>query len=336
MISVIIPTYNSRAYLEKCLEALNQQRLPRDAFEVIVVDDGSTDDTKSLQEQFPIRYVFQRNQGPAAARNTGLRNANGDVVLYIDADCIATPHLLSTVQDAFREPDIMGLKGFYRTKQQELIARFAQLEYEYKYLKIARYRYIDFVDTYAAAYRRDLLLREGGFDARFPVASGEDIDLSYRLSSRGYKMIACQDMIVFHHHPDTLKKYLKRKYKVGFWRALLYKNHAEKIFSDSHTPFSVKFQVCALMAIVVCLVLSLFYSLLLWGAVALAALYFLSMLPFVSFCLLRDWRVGARTIPMVFLRDVMLAAGLAAGVVSTIMHREFSWARTVSQEALPK
>lgn len=322
MISVVIPSYNSRAFLEKCLVALSEQSAPSDAFEVIVVDDGSTDDTKSLQQQFAIRYVHQENQGPAAARNTGFHHAKGDIVLYIDADCIATPHLVATVQDAFRAKDVVGLKGFYRTQQKEIMARFAQLEYEYKYLKIARYTYIDFVDTYAAAYRRDLLMREGGFDARFRVASGEDIDLSYRLSSRGYKMIACQDMVVFHHHPDTLKKYIKRKYKVGFWRTLLYKNHTQKIFSDSHTPFSVKFQVVALMAIAILLITAAFNSVLLFSAVTLGVLYLLSTLPFVFFCFLRDAKVGTLALPLIFLRDIALAVGLVGGVVSSLIRRE--------------
>lgn len=109
--SIIIPTYNRRPILEKCLTALEQQPLPAntavDGYEVVVVDDGSTDGTVAWLQQtaaFPhVRLVEQDHQGPAAARNLGIASAKGDTIIFIDSDLVVTPDFLRAHSETLQQ-----------------------------------------------------------------------------------------------------------------------------------------------------------------------------------------------------------------------------------------
>lgn len=107
----------------------------------------------------------------------------------------------------FENKDIVGVQGRYKTKQSEIVAKFAQYEIEERYERMRRSRYIDFIGSYSAAYKRGVFLSEGGFDESYPIASGEDPDLSFRLASKGYKMVLNNRALVYHHHPDSLYTY---------------------------------------------------------------------------------------------------------------------------------
>ncbi|MFQ5576479.1 MAG: glycosyltransferase, partial [Anaerolineae bacterium] len=146
MISVIVPAYNAAPTLVACLQALNTQTVPRDAYEIIVVDDGSTDDTAAVARRRGARVVTQANAGPAAARNRGVKLAAGDPLLFTDADCIPAPDWIARLSAPFDDPAVAGAKGVYRTGQPELTARFVQLEYEGKYDRLRQQAQIDFID----------------------------------------------------------------------------------------------------------------------------------------------------------------------------------------------
>ena len=113
------------------------------------------------------------------------------------------PNWLDAMLAPFKDPGVVGAKGIYRTRQKSLAARFVQIEYEDKYRLMAGLASIDFIDTYSAAFRRDRFLEMNGYDTSFPVACAEDIELSYRMSARGWKMKFVPAAIVYHTHPDT-------------------------------------------------------------------------------------------------------------------------------------
>ncbi|MFQ5886888.1 MAG: glycosyltransferase, partial [Anaerolineae bacterium] len=185
--SVIVPAHNAAKTIEECLEALHRQSLPGGDYEVIVVDDGSSDSTREKVAEYGAKLLTQDHQGPAVARNLGVAQAQGEIVLFTDADCVPTSDWIETMLTPFRDDQIVGTKGIYRTHQKELVARFVQLEYEDKYDLMRKERYIDFVDTYSAAYRKEVFNNNEGFDPAFPRASGEDTEFSYRLAERGHK-----------------------------------------------------------------------------------------------------------------------------------------------------
>jgi cellulose synthase/poly-beta-1,6-N-acetylglucosamine synthase-like glycosyltransferase len=109
---------------------------------------------------------------------------------------------------------------------------------------------IDFIDTYSAAFRRDRFLQTGGYDTSFPVACAEDVELSYRMSARGWKMKFAAAAVVYHTHPDRFWSYLKKKYKFAYWRVLAVRKNPAKCVKDSHTPQTMKMQLLLAPALV--------------------------------------------------------------------------------------
>ncbi|MEA3348565.1 MAG: glycosyltransferase, partial [Pseudomonadota bacterium] len=209
--SIIVPAYNEARRLKSCLEALQKQTINRNNYEIIVVDDGSTDATASLALSLGVSCISQTNAGPATARNRGVEAAKGAIILFTDADCIATGNWLEEMVQPFNDASVKGVKGAYRSRQKELAARFAQAEFMDRYELLKRQPSIDMVDTHAAAFRRRTFIEMGGFDESFPVANNEDTDFSYRLSSAGKQLLFNPDAIVYHSHPKTLGHYLKIK-----------------------------------------------------------------------------------------------------------------------------
>lgn len=241
-VSVIVPAYNAACTLPATLRALAAQTYPPERYEVIVVDDGSTDDTSALAMAHGARVLRQPHQSPAAARNAGACVARGEVLLFTDADCEPAEDWIAALVAAL-EPGVAGAKGVYQTRQRAVLPRFVQAEFEDKYARLAKHTWIDFVDTYSAAYRRIDFEAEGGFDPTFPTASAEDIELSFRMAAHGRRLRFVPGAVVYHQHPTTLYAYLRRKAVYGFWRGYVYRRHPGKVLRDSYTPRAVRLQI---------------------------------------------------------------------------------------------
>jgi lipopolysaccharide/colanic/teichoic acid biosynthesis glycosyltransferase/GT2 family glycosyltransferase len=313
MISVIIPAYNAEETLGACLEALESQTLPRNRYEIMVVDDGSTDGTADVAGSYGVRMIRQANAGPAAARNRGAYEARGELLLFTDADCAPARDWIERMADAFAEPEVVGAKGTYRTHQGALVARFVQLEYEKKYARMRHRDQIDFVDTYSAGYRRDVFLANDGFEARFSTSSVEDQEFSFRLARKGYRLVFLPEAVVFHVHDATASEYWRRKFNIGYWKALLLRWHPERAVRDSHTPQVLKVQI--LLAGLLCLstLVAVLWRQALLGSAALLALFLLSTVPFVVRALRRDVPVASVAPLLLLVRSLALGLGLVAG-----------------------
>ena len=313
-VSVIVPAYNAAATLEQCLVALCAQDFPRDKFEIIVVDDGSTDATAEIVARFPsARLICGEHRGAAAARNRGAREAHGDLLLFTDADCEPTQHWIETLCAAFADAHVVGAKGTYRTRQRELVARFVQLEYEEKYARMRRARAIDFIDTYSAAYRRDIFLANGGFDESFPSASVEDQEFSFRLAEQGHTMVFAPDAVVYHRHVTTLEAYARRKFRIGYWKVRVHRRHPGKLLQDTHTPPTLKIQMGLFLAMVAAVVAALLAPALWVLADALEIAFFVSAIPLIVFIARRDAPVAVVAPLLILLRAAALGMGWMAG-----------------------
>lgn len=311
-ISVIVPAYNAAALLPACLAALGAQSRPPD--EVIVVDDGSTDGTAEAAKPYRARLLKISHGGPAAARNRGAVAATGEILLFTDADCAPAPDWVAQMEGVFADREVAGARGVYLTRQRGLVPRFVQQEYQDKYDRLRPLAPIDFIDTYSAAYRRNIFLDNGGFETAFPAPSVEDQEFSFRLFQKGYRLVFAPRAAVYHQHDASAWEYVRRKFNIGYWKAFLLRWHPEKTLADSHTPLSQRLQIGLLGALGLCLAAGLGFHRLLWGAAALGALFFLSALPFLLKLLGRDWPAAVVAPAMLVCRAGALGAGLALGL----------------------
>lgn len=313
--SVIIAAYNAARDLPACLSALDQQTLPRDEYEVIVVDDGSSDNTASVAEAAGARVLRLPHGGPAAARNAGAAIARAPIVVFTDADCEPVIDFLEHMLEVFAAPVVSGVRGVYRTQQKGLVARFIQLEYEERYQRIARYETahggINALDTSYCAYRRQVFLDEGGFDTRFLGAAGEDHELSFRLARAGYIFRLNQQAAVYHHHVASWRAYARRKFRIGYWKAFLTRQHPDYALADSHTTQSLKVQIGLVGLLLLALPVWLFWPAAGWAILALILTFLLSTLPFLGLVAQRDPAVLSVALPLLIVRA--LASGLGFG-----------------------
>ncbi len=318
--SVIVPAYQAADVIGACVSALTRQTLDRSRYEIIIVDDGSTDRTGAVaREAGADRVLRVPHGGPAAARNAGIEAAQGEIVLFTDADCEPADDWIARMTAPLIDPQIMGVKGTYRTRQSSLIARLVQLEFEIRYARMAELECIDFIDTYAAAYRRALLVEHGGFDTAFPIPSAEDVDLSFRLARAGHRLVFAPDAWVWHRHPATLRRYLARKARFGYWRALLYVRYPDKISGDAHTDPALKPQF-ALVALLGLAALAGLLWPLVWIAVALLLALFLgTTLSFVRWAWRRDRAVAVIWPGVTLLRVAVQGLGLALGLLRQVV-----------------
>jgi len=175
-ISVIVPVCNGRQTIVSCLESLLAQEYPQDRYEIIIVDNNSSDGTVEIVKTYPVQLLVERKQSAHAARNTGIQHAGGELIAFTDADCIAESRWLSELVRPFVEEDTVGVAG--------RIAPFPSRSLVAEFLSCTM-RHINFdtdeplaVPTGNVAYRRQALLDIGLLDDSIEVA---DVDLSWRI-----------------------------------------------------------------------------------------------------------------------------------------------------------
>jgi GT2 family glycosyltransferase len=213
-----MPTYNRGAVLGQCLQALadacNEPIVEH--IEVIVVDDGSTDDSwkqvAELSESFPVslRYLRQENQGPASARDLGAREAHGDILWFIGDDIFIQPETVFTHLDIHRRApndQIIGVLGPVMWHPSLTITPFMRWweRYRFKY-PAPDVDPIPFWCFYTSnvSVPRDIFLECGGFDEEFPYAAYEDTELAYRLNQKGLRVVYAPKALAYHYHPTDL------------------------------------------------------------------------------------------------------------------------------------
>ncbi|QQR92101.1 MAG: glycosyltransferase [Candidatus Iainarchaeum archaeon] len=322
--SIIIPAYNAAKTIADCLDALKQQTIsPK---EIIVVDDGSKDNTSKVVATFSnVKLTSQANAGPARARNVGAKAAKGDIIIFLDSDCVPEKNWLEEMLKPFEDAKVAGVQGAYKSKQKSIVARFDQLDIEYRYERMKRAEKLDWIGSYSAAYRRDIFLKENGFDESFPKASGEDAELSYRMAEKKYRLIFAPSAIVYHTHPEKFWKFLDIEYFRAYWRMRMYIKHPLKAVKDSYTPQTLKISVMlgAMMLAGGLLSLIGFYfefhripnvlsMLVLFFAVALSSIIAINS-HFIVYAFVRDFSVGVFSLFMSVFRSIVFGAGVLRG-----------------------
>jgi len=280
MVSIVVPVYNSERAIVSCLDALFSQSI-KGGVEIIVVNDGSTDETTRVLEGFinQIRILDQEHKGPATARNAGVKVARGEIIVFMDADCIPAENWLAEMLKPFENKEVVGVQGAYKTTQKGLTAMFSQIEFEERYQLMESYQYVDLVATYSAAFRREIFKKVGLFDETFPVPDNEDVELSFRITEKGKRLVFNPRALVYHKHRDTPLAYFQMKLSRGFWRMKVYQRYPGKILKDTYTPKSLKLQFVFGFISLLCLIGVNFFSISLIFFFAFIGCYLFSMWP---------------------------------------------------------
>ena len=328
-ISIVIPAYNAENTIASCLEAIRQQTIRDQFHEVIVVDNNSADKTVEIAQGFEEATVLvQPKKGAAAARNMGLAHSSGDIVCFTDADCSPIPTWAEELVTALEQNrELLAVKGAYLTDQTEIPARFVQIEYEDKYDRMRPHKYLNFIDTYSAAFWRDILYaNDKGFDEGISYA--EDRELAFRLASRGYKMAFRPDAIVYHKHSYTHWGYFKKKFFNGYYVAPIVKRYPQRGVADSHTPQVQKVQMGLILLLVASIIGLLFIPILngllptlWWGWIGFMPIFIviaflISTIPFVIKAWKKDPVLALASPHMLFLRAAALSFGYVWGMLS--------------------
>jgi len=230
--SVVIPTYNRKPILEKCLKALERQQFDVGAiagYEVVVVDDGSTDGTVAWLQtnatEFPhVRLFQQDHQGPAAARNLGVEKASGDTIIFIDSDLVVT--------EVFLQAHAEGLQQGQPSDRVFTYGRVINTA-NFDDPTAEPYKITDFSAAYFAtgnvAIARVWLEKAGLFDTRFQLYGWEDLELGVRLKQLGLTLIKCPDAVGYHWHPpfalSQLPNLIDKEIQRGKMGVLFYQKH---------------------------------------------------------------------------------------------------------------
>lgn len=293
-VSVVVPAFNCASFVAKCLGSLCAQTYPRDHFEIILVDDGSTDGTADHARAIArtwdgvLRVIQKANGGPASARNAGIRASTAEIIAFTDADCIAAPDWLEQVVGILAASDAAGAGG--------PIANCVPAGWVASYLTSGRfYRHrvrggeVDYLLTANVAFRRAALLDVNGFSELDGVWA-EDADLSFRLRQARYQLLLARQGLVTHYgSPVSVRSLVRELYRYGHGSAI----RSRGWMNGRRTP-------------IVELVRHL-------GAVALA--------PWLALAPWRAGRVGFwRALsfwPLVVLEHSAFTAGVVRGVVGT-------------------
>jgi GT2 family glycosyltransferase len=240
-VSVIIPAYNRKDELKELLAALDRQTLAAGQFEIIVIDDGSTDDTlfylTSLVKSGKENLVFQQqeNQGPGAARNRGMELARGNIFAFTDTDCRPLPDWLEALLKPFADTRVGAVGGVEEYDEHGTVMQQAIHISMTSFLttggirgtagkKLTRY----YPRTFNMAISREAFKRAGGFKqlGHGPIY-GEDIDLSIRIEKAGLALVFNEGAKVYHRRRDSLQGFFKQVLKMGEARAALARLHPE-------------------------------------------------------------------------------------------------------------
>ena len=231
-VSVIVPTYNRKDLLALCLDSLEKQSYPSSLYEVIVVDDGSTDGTHLFLSDYcaknpATKYFSQNNAGTGAARNHGLTKAIGEIICFTDDDCMLETDWIKNIVEAYKDETIGGVGGriiAYSTT--EPLNAYSEKNKFFDQENLIRV----FAIGANSSYRAKVLSSLQGFDEYFSYS--EDVDLGIRVQLAGYKLAYAPLAIVYHNHRSTARGILKQVYSYSKGYSLLNKRYRSN-FSPS-------------------------------------------------------------------------------------------------------
>lgn len=230
--SVIVCTYNGSATVKDCLDGLMKLNYP--LFEVIVLNDGSTDNTANIASRYPVRLISTTNRGLSNARNTGLHAAKGDIIAYIDDDAYPDPHWLHYLAYAYLHTSHAGIGGPNLVPDEDgPIAKCVANAPGGPVHVLISDEVAEHIPGCNMSFRKEALLEVGGFDPAYRTA-GDDVDICWRVQDTGKTIGFHASAMVWHHRRNSLMAYWKQQKGYGRAEALLEAKWPEKYNGFGH------------------------------------------------------------------------------------------------------
>lgn len=253
-VSVVIPTFNRISSLLVCVGSLFKQSYPPERFEIVIVDDGSTDSTLEILEKYyknvdKVKIFSQKNQGSYAARNLGIKNSKGEIICFTDDDCIAERDWIRNLVNGYKIEQIGGvggkIVGYNITK---ILERYVE---DIGGLGQEKFQNI-FSVTANASYRKKVLDEIGVFDPYFK--SGGDADLGIRVNLKKYKILYSPDALIFHKHRISINALSRQFFKYGTGYVRLHRKYPKnfilkRILKDYILGISKNLVICPVIII---------------------------------------------------------------------------------------
>lgn len=321
-VSIVVGVRNEEKYIAECIESLFQVDYPKECYEIIIVDGMSTDDTQNIIKRYPVKLILNEKKNVAAARNLGVKNAQGDLIAFTDGDCKVDKFWLKTLVKEFANaPDDVACVGgpnlifdtdpvFARVVgyAQETLMGSGGSAQSHGYTKK---QYVQSIPNCNALYKKSAIEKVGFFDEYFVM--GQDGDLNYRMQKAGYRFWYVPEAKVLHHRRATLKSFSIRMFKYGAWMAELFRKHGELVRWYALLP------PVAIIFTLVALVSSMKY-LILQNILAILVIMYIILVSFTALQVIHKMKsaYGLLVYLIVPLQHVMYGCGFMSIVVKYI------------------
>jgi glycosyltransferase involved in cell wall biosynthesis len=325
-VSFVIPMYNAEKTIATTLDAIMKSDY-RD-FEVIVVDDGSTDSSIEIVKKYNCRLVnSDKRSGAAAARNIGVQHSIGDIIFFIDSDIVIKPDTTNYIIKVFQDnQEIVAIVGILSKDNP-----YSDFSSQYKNLHMHYYmknmpRYISCVYTSVTAIKKDAFLKIGLFDSKsckVCSASVEDIELGQRISDAGFKILLDPNLQVVHFRKFTLWSLIKNDFKRAIdWSSLFFqKNGLKRSMNEgsfAYLPITAIVGTAISPFVIASLLLFLIFPKSIFGGIflILGFLFLLCNSSFLRFILLeKGFRYFLKAVLFIFLDNIVAVTGSAIGLI---------------------
>jgi|Deesub1362A_J573_1020465.scaffolds.fasta_scaffold00105_68 cellulose synthase/poly-beta-1,6-N-acetylglucosamine synthase-like glycosyltransferase len=255
-VSIVVAAYNAQETIGDCIQSLLSVDYPNK--EIIIVNDGSKDDTEKIARRYPVKLISQPNMGASSARNTGLREAKYGIVAYTDSDCKVAKDWLKKLVKHFSDPKVGAVTGKTIFETNETCTSYVRsLDIEERNQK--RGRYTRLANGPNSAFRREVLRMVGGFNPKWFHA--EDTEVSYEIWKADYRIEYEPEAIVFHSPESNWKNFLRKRFRdAKAFTRMLYFYPMQASVKDDFVTTSMKLQPPLFLAITILAVIALIGS----------------------------------------------------------------------------
>lgn len=225
MASIVVPAYNAQATLRACLDSLCAQTYAQTLYEILVVDNASSDATRAIIQAFAprVQYLYESKRGRSTAQNCGIAHARGEVVAFTDADCVVEPQWLARLIEPLQDETVGVVGGAIRSMPTDNAVELFGEQIHNQEKAICVYK-PPYVATANWASPRRLLQELGGFDET--LVRGQDTDLAWRILQAGKRLVYQPTAVIYHPHARTVRAWFQVGCLHGYYSVFVNRKHA--------------------------------------------------------------------------------------------------------------